>query len=203
MATGAQDRKTILEALSQIVQEHLRARFEPFEGGSGHVYHTINVSGNARAIIGNVYGTSNPLGTDTEQKECFDQQSGSLDDHKQLLQSRLQKTKPDTPYDTINDHTLSVETRLYTEQCEPFCPCECHRMVLWRNPAWTNGILGTFVLHTNASAFLKRRTCSHGACGRGGGSSARFTLSFPKWVFSRILNFKAYSQSLQSKPFRH
>ncbi|KAJ5697369.1 fibronectin type 3 and ankyrin repeat domains protein [Penicillium malachiteum] len=91
-----------------------------------------------------------------------------------------------------NDQSLfCITTSLAIEKCEAFCACQCHVRTSIQSPSWARSVLGSFVLHSNATILLDRRPCNYRRCKRSGDANTRFTFYAPSWLLKRAVSVSA------------
>lgn len=91
-------------------------------------------------------------------------------------------------HQTRTSSFVSLRGTLATEQCRPFCRCQCHLSTHVNMPAWAKGILGSINFHGNSSILLNRRPCNLQSCGRGGSATVQLSYYAPAWLFWRNFN---------------
>jgi hypothetical protein len=89
---------------------------------------------------------------------------------------------------TLSSTTSSVviRTKLLRQQCEPFCPCQCHIRSCGRTPRWLQSLFGTLFFELNGVPVLNKRQCNFFRCMNTGGS-AQFEYRVPSYLFAGIL----------------
>ncbi|KAJ5629917.1 fibronectin type 3 and ankyrin repeat domains protein [Penicillium herquei] len=90
-----------------------------------------------------------------------------------------------------NQSLFCITTSLAIEKCEAFCACQCHVRSSIQSPSWARSVLGSFVLHTNATILLDRRPCNYRRCKRSGDANTRFTFYAPSWLLKRAVSISA------------
>jgi hypothetical protein len=100
---------------------------------------------------------------------------------------------PDSEDRVSSSHVNSISV----EECERFCPCQCHIHSQLRTPKWVKALLGSFTWQTNRFTQLSRPSCNY--CLRRKSREIYIQVSYfaPSWAFLGALSLRAARLSLR------
>jgi hypothetical protein len=80
------------------------------------------------------------------------------------------------------DNYIRIDTKSLSQNCPPWCSCQCHIPFQRATPRWLRGLIGIAFVNSVGTPILNHRSCNLISCGDDRSGCIQFSYLFPCWL---------------------